>query len=234
MRLGLLGVTLFLASAIVVACGGNAIGLDERDGDADTAPPAESDGNALGEGYVSHCDELTRATKSYSECTEQSATPELLAAFRRICEADTARTPTRCVSNFRALTLCQARALDACNPDSRCDEEEDAYLDCVSGGTCKTMGGGSFGPRPGGLEVSTNHLACQCREAEEEDQEQPAPGVPCDTPFDCPVFCCACPANPNFEYNTSVCDKSKSGGVGRGVCATAEAACAASTFRCEE
>jgi len=230
MRLGLVGVTLFLASTIAIACGGNAIGLDEGEGDADTAPPAESDGNALGEGYVSHCDELAEAVQYYAECTEQTATADYVDSIRRFCEADTALTPTRCVSEFRALTRCQARALEACDPEARCRNEEKAYTDCVSGGTCPNLGGGSFGPYPGGLEISTNHLACQCRENEDE---QRVAGAPCDTPFDCPQFCCACPANPNFEYNASVCDKSRTGGVGQGVCQNAEAACAASTFRCK-
>jgi hypothetical protein len=98
------------------------------------------------------------------------------------------------------------------------------------------VGGGSHGPRPGGLEAFTTHLACQCLEQDEPNEDEHAQaaleGNACDTPFDCPIVCCPCPL-PNTESSGAVCDKSATGGTGRGVCVSADATCAATAFRCD-
>jgi hypothetical protein len=233
MRLGFLGVTLGLVSVVAVACGGNAVGAGDE-GDAEPATAVESDGAQLGEGYVSHCDELLVAVKHYAVCTDQDAPPDTLEAIRKQCEQSTAQTPTHCASEFRELTRCQARELEACEGESlaACRSEELAFTECVSGGTCHDVGGASRGTRPGGLETFTTHLACQCLEPENQEDQQAAPeGTACDSPHDCPTTCCPCPL-PNTEYSGAVCDKSATGGTGPGVCASAEAACAATASRC--
>jgi hypothetical protein len=241
MRLGLLGVTLCLVSVVAAACGGNALEPDAGEAIADEDPaetttPVDSDGAALAEGYVSHCEELAAALKAYVRCTNQPASEGFFEDVLSQCDRHTAQTPTRCASEFRELTRCQSRGLEACERGgSSCGSQEEAYAGCVSGGYCHDVGGGSAGALPNGLDVFTDHLACQCVEEElEEDDPAAVPdGTACNTADDCPMVCCVC-SSPNTEYSAAVCDKSATGGAGPGVCATDEAACAATSFRCEE
>jgi hypothetical protein len=245
MRLGFLGVTLCLVSVVAAACGGNALEPDAgegfAEGDAETTTPVDSDGAPLAEGYVSHCEELAAALKDYVTCTNQPASEGFFEDVQSQCERHTAQTPTRCASEFRELTRCQARGLEACERGgSSCESQEQAYAGCVSGGYCHDVGGGSGGALPNGLDVFTDHLACQCVEEElqeklqaDEDRAAVADGTACNTADDCPTVCCPC-SSPNTEYSAAVCDKSSTGGAGPGVCATDEAACAATSFRCAE
>jgi hypothetical protein len=228
MRLGFLGVTLGLVSVVAVACGGNALGSGDE-GDAEPTTPFDNDGAPLVEGYVSHCDELEVAVKHYAVCTEQPAPASFFDYIREQCERDTAATPARCTSAFRDLTRCQARGLESCDRGRSCESLELAYADCASDGACHILGGGIRDVLTDGLDVITDHFACQCR----EDDAPASDGIPCNSPTECSRVCCACPAS-SLGYSAQVCDKSATGGAGPGVCATDEAACAATSFRCEE
>lgn len=216
MRKGLLAL-LLVGSCVAVACGGSVLAADD---DEDTEP-AGTDANAAPLGF---CRDWTPAMKRYSECTRQELTPDVLQTVIRRCER-IASSRSECDAEFKSLTKCQMDALTACDTDDEdvCLAEEEAYLACVSGGACHSIGASdltSASEHHAYLESYTTHEACECIDR----LEGGAPGDGCNAAADCATICCACPT-PGTGYSAAVCDKSESKGEGHGRCATAEQAC---------
>lgn len=227
MRLGFVVLCVGVSIA-VLACGGSVFSADDEGG----APP-EAAGDTLQIDALAHCAELANAAKYYSECTHQTPPATYFDDIATSCRRMASKR-TRCAAEFEALTLCQADELERCGGEvDACDPEEQAYLDCVSGGSCHSLGGGTISEQEP-YETFTTHDACECVDDVRRPGFPPGspPGGSCETADDCAYVCCPC--GPTGQYTAAICDKTITGGLAPGRCASAFAACRDTAWRCDE